>query len=200
MRLNSPSAQTGSQGSSKGHGAVSSGRWLLWETQFPHLETGARRCPLKQCRQGWAGAEATVPARCQALTSAVPSTWNVLPDPLPSGSPSQSWPGPASGEGLQEDAHPPLPHPREGRPAARPKPSCPRPGSSHSPDTFSMKGIWPRRLTPHHPQPGSQLYPPAAVGGPPWLFLFPRTPRGSPEPRFPWARNSPSEPPCQLGV
>lgn len=158
-----------------GHKAVATGTGLsaqangffVSETQFPHLELGVKWCPLKKCPQGQGGAAAAVPALRQACALAVPSTWRPALIHLPPGAPSYAWPQPPRlGRGLRDDAHPPLPRPREGRPAACPKPGCPRPGSSRSPNTLSVKGIWPRSLTPHHSQPGSQHYPPAAGGGP----------------------------------
>lgn len=59
-------------------------RFLIWKSELSAASY--------KVSAGVRGAEAAVPALCQALALAVPSAWNALPDPLPSGSPSSSWP------------------------------------------------------------------------------------------------------------
>lgn len=68
---------------------------------------------------GVGGAEAAIPALCQALALAVPSTWNALPDPLPPGAPRPPGPAVASGEGASRGC-PSAPAQPRGREA-----SCP---------------------------------------------------------------------------
>ena len=130
---------------------------LSWSLSFLIWKLGPGASFLKSCQQDGA----TVPDRCSPFTCAGPSSRNALPGPLPSRSPcsllAKSW---QLGRGLQDDAHPPLLHPREGGPAVYPKPICLRPGMGLSPKLFSL---W--SLTPHYPWHEHRLRLQAARGG-----------------------------------
>lgn len=132
----------------------------------------------------------------------------LLPGPRPSRSLcsllAQPW---QLGKGLQDDAHPPLPHTREGGTDICPKLVCPRPGIDHGPNTFSMKGIWLWSLTPHYPRPERQLRLLAAKGAPSHSCCS-KDPGRQLKAGL-WSRQTPfcgpgqgtcpSESPCQLG-